>query len=115
MFRAEGVTLKSITEPHLDMSTPEGRLMFNVKGAIDQFERENTIRRTKDGLAVRKRQGMYLGAKPKVDKQDIAEMKRLRKAKKMPVAKIAKKFGISTSAVYLHTSKRKPAQQAQQF
>lgn len=104
-LKREGVTLRSITEPHMDTSTAEGRLMFTVKGAIDQFEREQTRTRTIHGLAEKKRQGMYLGAPRKVDDKQIREMKKLRKT--MKVTEIAKRFHIKPATVYAHTGKKK--------
>ncbi len=98
---ARGAKLRSLTEPHLDTSTAEGRLMFTMKGAIDQFERENTQRRTVHGLAERKRQGMYLGAPRVVTDKMAKEMKRLRKT--MKVGAIAAKFGVKPSTVYAYT------------
>jgi DNA invertase Pin-like site-specific DNA recombinase len=32
-----GIALKSITEPHIDTSTPGGRLVFNIFGSIADY------------------------------------------------------------------------------
>jgi DNA invertase Pin-like site-specific DNA recombinase len=53
---AKGVSLK-VLEQAIDTSTPTGRLMFNMLGAIAQFERELMLERQREGVARRKRKG----------------------------------------------------------
>ena len=57
---ARGVIFKSLTES-FDMSTPVGKLMFNIMASFAQFERENTVQRIKDGLDAAKARGKKLG------------------------------------------------------
>src|SRR4029450_11943692 len=45
---AKGVSLK-VLEQSIDTSTPTGRLMFNMLGAIAQFERELMLERQREG------------------------------------------------------------------
>src|SRR6476646_7407360 len=44
-----GVALKSITES-IDTTTPSGRFMFNILGALSSMEREIIVERTRAGL-----------------------------------------------------------------
>lgn len=60
------VKLISIKEK-LDTSTPAGKLMVTMLGAIYEFERANLLERQRDGIAVAKQKGKYKGRK-KVDK-----------------------------------------------
>ncbi len=48
----------------IDTTTPQGRLVMTVFAAIYQFERENTLERQAEGIAIAKRQGKYKGRKP---------------------------------------------------
>lgn len=57
---ARGIIFKSLTES-FDMSTPVGKLMFNIMASFAQFERENTVCRIKDGLAAARARGEKLG------------------------------------------------------
>jgi DNA invertase Pin-like site-specific DNA recombinase len=100
-----GVTVKSLTEPHLDLTTPQGRMMMTITAAVDQNERERLQSRTKDGMAELKRQGMSLGRPRKVSKTDIEKMKKMRASGK-GVGVIAKKFGIQPATVYAYTRER---------
>lgn len=58
----KGVKLVSNKE-NLDTSTPAGKLMITMLGAIYEFERANLLERQKDGIAVAKREGKYKGRK----------------------------------------------------
>jgi len=57
------VTLVSDKEK-IDTTTPQGRLIMTVFAAIYEFERENTLQRQAEGIAIAKRQGKYKGRKP---------------------------------------------------
>lgn len=55
---SKGVTLISLKE-RLDTSTPQGKLMLTVFGALYQFERELTKERQSEGIAIAKNQGTF--------------------------------------------------------
>lgn len=61
----KGVHLVSNKE-NIDTSTPTGRLMLTMIGAINEFERVNLLERQKEGIAIAKRNGKYKGSKCKV-------------------------------------------------
>lgn len=110
-LKSLGVTVKSLTEPHLDLTTPHGRMMMTITAAVDQNERERIQSRTKDGMAELKRQGMSLGRPRKVSKADIEKMKTLRK-NGAPIQRIAKLFKIQPGTVYAYTRERANADAA---
>lgn len=47
----------------IDTSTPQGKLMLTMIGAIAEFERTNLLERQKEGIAIAKRNGVYKGRK----------------------------------------------------
>lgn len=59
----KGVALVSNKE-NLDTSTPTGKLMLTMIGAIAEFERANLLERQAEGIAIAKAQGKYKGRKP---------------------------------------------------
>ena len=59
---AKGVHLVSNKE-NVDSSTPAGKLMLTMIGAIAQFERENMLERQREGIQIAKRNGAYKGRK----------------------------------------------------
>ena len=60
---AKKVGLK-VLDQAIDTTTPTGRLMFNMLGAIAQFERELTRERMLVGIAKAKAEGKYKGRAP---------------------------------------------------
>jgi DNA invertase Pin-like site-specific DNA recombinase len=76
-LEAVGVAFVSLTD-NLDLSTPAGRLMFQVIAAMGEFERELTRERVRAGLRHARFHGVHLG-RPKVA-ADGHEVVRLRRA-----------------------------------
>ncbi len=61
-FKTKGIHLRSIKE-NLDTSTPTGKLMLTMIGAINEFERTNMLERQREGIALAKAEGRYKGRK----------------------------------------------------
>lgn len=51
---------------NIDTSTPTGKLMLTMIGAINEFERYNLLERQREGIAIAKRNGKYKGGKRKI-------------------------------------------------
>ncbi len=64
LLNEKKVRLVSLKE-NLDTSTPTGKLMLTVIGAIAEFERQNILERQREGIEIAKREGKYKGRKPK--------------------------------------------------
>jgi DNA invertase Pin-like site-specific DNA recombinase len=64
-LRQKGVTLRSLKES-LDTSTPQGRFMLSVFGALNELEREQLLQRQREGIEAAKRRGKHLG-RPKAE------------------------------------------------
>ena len=45
-----GANIKSLSEPWLDTTTPQGKLLFTIFAGVSQFERDLTKERTMAGL-----------------------------------------------------------------
>ena len=82
----------------IDTSTPTGRLMFNLLGAIAQFERELTRERMLVGIAKARAEGKYKGRAPTA-RAKADKVRDLRDAGLGP-AEIARQVGISRTSVY---------------
>lgn len=64
LLEEKDVQLISLKE-NIDTHTPSGKLMLTMIAAIYQFERENTLERQREGIAIAKRDGKYKGGQPK--------------------------------------------------
>jgi len=74
-FEALGITFASLKD-NLDLSTPSGRLMFQIIGAMAEFERSLIQERVRAGLRNARAKGRKLG-RPRisVDSQEIARLR----------------------------------------
>lgn len=63
------------TKENIDSSTPTGKLMLTMIGAINEFERANLLERQREGIAIAKEQGKYKGRKEiNIDKDTWNEL-----------------------------------------
>jgi DNA invertase Pin-like site-specific DNA recombinase len=96
-LEAKGVSLR-VLEQQIDTSTPTGRLMFNMLGAIAQFERELMLERQREGVAKAKAEGKYKGRAPTA-RAKASEVRRLH-GERIGPTEIAKRLRISRASVY---------------
>lgn len=67
---SKGITLISNKEA-IDTSTPQGKLMLTMIGAIAEFERANLLERQREGIAIAKAEGKYKGRQAKKLDEDL--------------------------------------------
>ena len=60
---AKGVEFVSKKEA-IDTTTPSGKFMLTIFGAVAELEREYILQRQQEGIAIAKAQGVYKGRKP---------------------------------------------------
>ena len=65
---AKGVEFVSKKEA-IDTTTPTGKFMLTVFGAVAELEREYILQRQREGIAIAKKQGKYKGRKPIVSSE----------------------------------------------
>jgi len=94
----KGVRVR-ILSMDLDTTSPTGRLMVTVLGAVAAFERELMLERQREGIAKAKADGKYKGRKPTAAlKAD--EAIRLVHVDGLTVTEAAKRLGIGRGSVY---------------
>lgn len=96
---AKGIGFKSLRES-IDTTTPGGKLVFHVFGALAEFERALISDRTKAGLVAAKARGRCGGRPRLMDVSKIQLAKTLHNEKSIPVAEICKTLGISKGTLY---------------
>jgi DNA invertase Pin-like site-specific DNA recombinase len=97
------VGFQSLTEG-FDTTTPGGKLVFHLFGALAEFERELLRERTMAGLAAARARGRLGGRKRKMTAKDIAMAKTLMADKTNSPRDIAKRFGVSKATLYRRLS-----------
>jgi len=85
---------------NLDTNTVSGRLMLAMISAINEFERENLLERQREGIAIARQKGKYLGRKP-IEKphywDEVIEMWRNRRIK---TVEAMRRLGMKSTTFY---------------
>ena len=97
----KGIGFESITE-RIETGSAAGKLVFHVFAALAEFERNLIRERTNAGLAAARARGRAGGRKPKLDEKDVKEIRALWRDKSIPVADIARRYGVSRTTLYKH-------------
>lgn len=93
------VGFRSLTES-IDTTTPGGRLIFHMFGALAQFERELVRERTLAGLASARARGRN-GGRPTIMTADkLAAAQRMYAQRELSGEQIARALGVSRSTLY---------------
>jgi DNA invertase Pin-like site-specific DNA recombinase len=101
-FKALGIDFVSYSE-QMDTSTPAGKMVFTVLGAVAELERSLIAERVKAGLRNAKAKGQKLG-RPPLRELSTAEIRQLRRDRRRGISfkRLAQDRGISVwSAFYL--------------
>lgn len=98
LLNEKNVRLVSLKE-NLDTSTPTGKLMLTMIGAIAEFERQNILERQREGIEIAKREGRYKGRKP-LELENFGEVYQEWKAGKITVVAACKLLEIGRDTFY---------------
>lgn len=89
----------SLTEA-LDTTTPGGRLIFHIFGALAEFELSIIRQRTRAGLEAARARGRIGGRPAKMNDEGIRHAKKL--MQDTSAAKVAQLLGVSRATLYRH-------------
>jgi len=95
----KGIGFESITEK-IDTNGAAGKLVFHIFAALAEFERNLIRERTSAGLVAARARGRVGGRKPKLDAQQIREVKRLMSDLTISVGQIAERYKVSRTTIY---------------
>lgn len=101
-----GIYFKSVQES-LDTSTPGGKLIFHVFGALAEFERDIIRERTLAGLAAARARGRKGGRPRKLSKKQVEIANNLMKDINIPIAEICETLAVSKATLYRYIGKEK--------
>lgn len=105
------VGFRSLTES-IDTTTPTGRLIFHIFGALTEFERSIIRERTIAGLTAAKARGRCGGRPPAMSGQDIMAAKALISDGNLTIKEIADCFGVSDATLYKYIPRPRTAAQS---
>jgi len=95
---AKGVHLQ-VLDQSINTGDATGRLLFNMLGAIGQFETEIRAERQLDGIRKAQEQGVAFGRKKQLSVSQVGDLRRRRKRGDL-IKVLMKDFGLSKASVY---------------
>lgn len=101
-----GIGFRSLQEA-IDTTTSGGRLVFQIFGALAEFERNLIRERTQAGLAAARARGRKGGRPKALDKTKTELAYKLYEEKKHTIKEICQILGISKPTLYAYLGQRK--------
>ncbi|MFH1609007.1 MAG: recombinase family protein, partial [Candidatus Bipolaricaulota bacterium] len=95
---ARGIHFRSLTE-NIDTTTPTGRLVFHIIGALAEFERALIVERTRVGLTAAKIRGVKLGRRPALRPEQLHHARTLIQNGASP-REVARTLQVGRSTLY---------------
>ena len=100
---AAELELKSVNlhviDQNINTGDATGRLLFNMLGAIGQFETEIRAERQMDGILSAKRRGVRFGPEHRLNPAQVADLKRKR-ADGVKIKHLMTEYKLSKSTIY---------------
>lgn len=98
-LQAKGIHLISSKE-NIDTNTATGKLMLTMIGAINTFELENLLERQREGIAIAKEKGAYMGRKAIDYPEDWNEVYSKYKTRDLTGTKAMDMLGLKRNTFY---------------
>lgn len=95
-LEAKGIGFRCLAQAGVDTTTPSGKLMLAILGAVASFEADLRAERQAEGIARAKQEGRYKGRSASID---YAKVKKLHRQGISP-SEIAGLLGIGRTSVY---------------
>ena len=83
----------------IDTTTPSGKFMLTVFGAVAELERSYILQRQKEGIAVAKAKGVYKGRKP-IERAELTPIVAQWREGKITAVEAMKKLDMKPSTFY---------------
>jgi len=97
-LKEKGVDLQ-VLDQSINTADATGRLLFNMLGAIGQFETEIRAERQMEGIHKAKQRGVSFGRQKKLSEKDIQQLKEKR-GQGVLIKDLMKEYNLSKASIY---------------
>lgn len=104
ILNEKGVKIISQKE-NVDTTTPQGNLVMTIFAALSEFEREITLERQREGIAIAKAKGKYMGRKAKPVTDDFREAVKMWSEGSLRLKEAIKRSGVSEATFFRYCRK----------
>ncbi|MYI76688.1 MAG: recombinase family protein [Gammaproteobacteria bacterium] len=94
----KGAHLRSLQDPLIDTTSPNGKLIFGIFAVLAEYERDIIRIRTLDGLAAARARGQHLGRQEALNQKQKDKVLKLRSSGQS-LRKIAQTFSVSKTTI----------------
>ena len=88
----------------IDTTTPTGKFMLTIFGAVAELEREYILQRQREGIAIAKENGIYKGRKP-IERPEFAAIVSLWRSGEITAVEAMKRLDMKASTFYRKVKK----------
>ena len=88
----------------IDTTTPTGKFMLTIFGAVAELEREYILQRQREGIAIAKENGIYKGRKP-IDCPKLEQVVSQWKRGEMTAVEAMKRLNLKSRTFYRRVKK----------
>ena len=90
-----------VIKENIDTTTPQGRFVLSIFAALSELEREQILQRQKEGIAIAKAQGKYIGKQFKrIDEEVFLKSFKKWEAGDITARKFAELIGLTPNSLY---------------
>lgn len=107
-LKQKGVDLQ-VLDQSINTGDATGRLLFNMLGAIGQFETEVRAERQMEGIHKAKQRGVAFGRQRKLTKAQVGEI-RAKREQGVLIKDLMKDYGLSKASIYRYLGQTGEAQ-----
>ena len=89
------------SKENIDTNTPQGRFVLSIFAALSELEREQTLQRQREGIAIAKSQGKYKGRQPiDIDWVKFGQLYEQWKSEDITAVEFQKQMGLRANTFY---------------
>ena len=109
VLQEKGVDLVSLKE-NIDTTTPQGRFILTIFGALSELERENILQRQREGIEIAKKNGKVLGRPIIESPKDWDKVISLWKRGEITATESMKRLNLTKATFYRRVKQLKSAE-----
>lgn len=88
-----------VLDQNIDTNSATGRLLFNMLGAIAQFETEIRAERQREGIQKARERGVQFGQQKKLNQEQVSELQE-RRRQGVLIKTLMQDYGLSKTSIY---------------